>query len=693
MRANRVRRWQTAVAVVAVFSMTALGAEGETPETARALAAGPLRQEALKHMPAKWNGVVYDVLTDKEKAEVKAAIAAWEQLRDLEPKDLEVQLNLGICLASQVQYELLDQLNQHHIQEETQACALRATHLVEEVLKAQPTEANGKSYVSVIGVIFLALPERAAEMDQYVLKHAALFPEYELQNAHVRLARVPDRMAGELEAAVAESAAHPETVVWIFTQVSNHQDADVRLKMALPYTKSKDALARFFAEYVVAETLYRERKDPAALEHYDRMLADHEAAYTALAKFRGHQLMVDDVFRYRFNACLALGKPEEAKATIKQGCDYYLAAKRYNTAIGFVYFYAVTEVLGKDDPAAALKVADVFLAAKARSMDGGDEAWARAVAEYRAIHGTTEKVPDFGAMTPMRGAQSEDLRRPRMAAGAGKLWLAMQHDQQGGGALMVAPGKDEATALELPATQRSVAAVGNRIYFGGRDGLYQVDGEDGHEVRHWKEDPQELPAKQIVDLCAVGDDLYFTWRDGDRYGVGVLNPTTGNITSLAPSGSPATLREPTRDAYRIFWDAAGDQILVNNNGSPGLTRMGWVYAEGKWVSTQDLLVAISNGTETLTISGMRNKQVLRLRGMKDVALTLPDITLAPEPAFNKTTVFLPTDLGLYEIDRVTGRQKWVAHQDATPCLSAVTLGDAVYVMSTRGLYRYGVQDK
>jgi hypothetical protein len=159
---------------------------------------------------------------------------------------------------------------------------------------------------------------------------------------------------------------------------------------------------------------------------------------------------------------------------------------------------------------------------------------------------------------------------------------------------------------------------------------------------------------------------------------------------LAPSKLGVTQSsEPVYDAYRIWWNAAEDHVIVNNDGSPRITRMGWVWAQDKWTRpAAGVLAAISQGAETLTIMREGTQQVLRLKGSKEVRLNLLDISKVPEPAWDKETIYLPTADGLYGISRATGEMKWLAHQENTLCLGVVVEGGGVYVATVKGLYRW-----
>jgi hypothetical protein len=498
----------------------------------------------------------------------------------------------------------------------------------------------------------------------------------------------------ELDAAVAgKQGAY--VIGSLLIQLSNSLpgDPDARIAAASRYVDSKDPAVAFFGEYVVAEALFRDRHDPAALRHYDRMIELQDAAYDSCKQAGGQETTVDDVYRWRYVACKALGNEEEARKTIVRGYTHFLEAKRYNVSVGWVYCQAVTEVLGDADREKRLQICDTMLAAASRN-NSGDEAYLRQVAEVRTVllaQKGGERVPDFSKMVLVEGTATTDLRRPRMAVGAGAVWLVMQSGASGGGAVRVAAGQHRAAGVEgLPADQSAVAVVGNRVYFGGMSGLFEVDGE-GKVVRRFVHEADStaadnLPGTRVVDVCAAGEQLYFVWREGETYGVAKLDPESGKVTTLpAKGGVGPTGREPVE---RLWWD--GRRLVANNDGGMGRARRGWLLEKDEWKKAEGAapLVALMQGEETLTIAAEGGKPVARLAGSKAMELGVVDPHKAPEPAWTEQDVYLPTATGLYAVERKTGKRRWVAYQADTPCLSVVNDAGMLFVATTRGIFMY-----
>ncbi|NQT85939.1 hypothetical protein HQ560_04195 [bacterium] len=61
-----------------------------------------------------------------------------------------------------------------------------------------------------------------------------------------------------------------------------------------------------------------------------------------------------------------------------------------------------------------------------------------------------------------------------------------------------------------------------------------------------------------------------------------------------------------------------------------------------------------------------------------------------EPAWDDTRIWVPTQTGLYEVERATGAARRLAYQEETACLAVVKLGGRLYVATTRGLYHCAI---
>ncbi|HVT80391.1 MAG TPA: hypothetical protein VHM90_07010 [Phycisphaerae bacterium] len=363
------------------------------------------RKAARDHMPKPGRIGVWDMterVSDADLEKCRQAIEGWENVLALDSADVEARLNLGLCTVGLVKDAIKRSRDRGKgVNADAEiAAAIRGSQLVEAALLAQPSAANNAVFLETCAGLemasagfFDALKDRVAEMDAFVVEHPAMFKDWEVRNAHLRAARSPKYLAKELEAAAnpGEGASKDAyLVVSLFMTLDNSfpdkEGAPARLEIAGKYLKSGDPLVAFMAEYVTAEALMRDFHDASCLAHFDRMLELHEAAYKAVdnADARVQRGTIDAVYRYRFNACEVLGKADEARDTIIKGAKHFMAAGRFDNSVAWTYYYAVTHVL-KDDPEAALPIAEAYIKAKAanHNRDGGDEDWLREVMEYQ----------------------------------------------------------------------------------------------------------------------------------------------------------------------------------------------------------------------------------------------------------------------------------------------------------------------
>lgn len=160
-------------------------------------------------------------------------------------------------------------------------------------------------------------------------------------------------------------------VLSLFIQLQNQcaDLPDVVTDFVQEYTSSENPLVRFCAEWTTAEVLYRKKKDSSALLRFDRAIAAHEGAYAAISKHPVHHGTIDDIYRYKISACLALGKREMARNTAFCGAKYFMSTNRFNHAIDWLWFYYVTEVLDRKNAEQGLAICDAYL--KAHERDRG----------------------------------------------------------------------------------------------------------------------------------------------------------------------------------------------------------------------------------------------------------------------------------------------------------------------------------
>jgi len=175
----------------------------------------------------------------------------------------------------------------------------------------------------------------------------------------------------QIDKAVNTADNDPSSVLSLFIQLQN-KCGELPNEVAgftRKYTNSENPLVRFCAEWTMAEVLYRKNKDPSALTHFDRAIKAQEGAYATISKHPVHHGTIDDVYRYKISACLALGEQETAKQTALLGAKYFMSVNRFNHAIDWLWFYCVTEILDQKDTEQGLAICDAYL--KAYERDRG----------------------------------------------------------------------------------------------------------------------------------------------------------------------------------------------------------------------------------------------------------------------------------------------------------------------------------
>ena len=221
-------------------------------------------------------------------------------------------------------------------------------------------------------------------------------------------------------------------------------------------------------------------------------------------------------------------------------------------------------------------------------------------------------------------------------------------------------------------------------------------------MRRYRKSRGGLPSDHIVDLCAGGNKLYMSFRESDRYGVAAADPASGAVAILAPTSRRATFStEPVLDAYRVWWDSVNSRLLVNNfflyESVRGYQPHRWVLTDRTWrrIGTKEVFprFVVSDGKESVQMRIDGRDCIFEFLGSGETIrcrLPLPD--LVGEPAWDSTRLWAPTYMGLYEINRLSGHAEWVAHQDHTQALAALTHEGRLYLATTRGLYWCAIPD-
>ncbi|MBM4040432.1 MAG: hypothetical protein FJ290_18140 [Planctomycetes bacterium] len=670
-----------------------------------------LRRAALALMPKpdhEHGRYPYLCISDRDKAQTREAIQTWELLLVLDPSDAEAKMDLAICLVS-LHVRGLPKGEAAGEQDAVKEC-LRATRLADAAVRAKPSADNTTSFYAIAQGLQRGLPDRAAEMCDYIVANPKTFQDWHVANAKQILASLrTETIFAELEKAIANAERDPETMCKLEGLMLNqaHKMPDQVLAFAAKHADSTNPLVRFLFEVAMAEILFREKKDPAALAHYDRAIEAHEAAYAATPNII-RKLYVDDVYRFKLVACQVFKKPGEARTTVLDGVRHFMKADRFSTPIAWLYFYCVTEVLKEGEEKEAIAVCDAYLKAAARDRNVQNDYGAR-IAEVRerlAAKLEGRPLPTFEGMTLIKGTEARNLYCPRMAVAAGKLWLAWQPWQSGGPALVHKPGSDSAEKLDgLPRDLRAVAAVGDDVFFGGSSGLYRLDA-DGKLLKHYTSKDGPLPSDRVVDLCEGGGKLFlslYKWDKGsDSYVIAELDPATERLRILAPSGlNDKPGAEPVYATYRLWWDAAGSRLYANEyllSGAPRpWRREGWTWAGEGWEAASPPADAsapryvLSEGGEALRVSHVEGKTLFEfLKAGERLAVELPVPECVGEAALDAKRIWVPGFLGLYQVERGTGKVTWLAHQEQTQCLAVLKHAGKLYVATTRGLYACGI---
>jgi len=683
------------------------GAAGRPPEPEKDF----WRRQAFYHMPRSSYAVgrePYFCGSEREKLDAREAIRAWENLLLLNPDDPEAKLNLGVCLVSRYRIPLFHGTGAEL--DEARRQAMRGTLLVESAVRAQPIPHNATTFYFTAGTLrshgsdTIGLPQRTAEMYDYILANPKVFADYEARYARIGLASIrKERMLPELDRAAADVEKDPAAALSGFGGLIDRasEKPDEMIRAIARFCDSPNPLLRFAAERTTAEILMRYKKDPSALDHYDRAIAVSEDARGAFKRGRldgVHTNFLDDIYRSKIVACQVFKQAEAERRTALDGARRFMALGRYSYSIAWLYSYCVTKVLREGEEKEALAICNTYLSAADQNPYEQNDHGARILDAKLKLEARVAgtRLPGFEAMALVKGTEVTNLHAPRMAVAGGKLWLAWQPWQSGGPALVYQPGSASAQRLAaLPDNMRSVAAVGDRVFFGGYGGLFQLD-TSGKIVKSYSKKGSQLPADALVDLCAGGGKLYMSFRESDRYGVAVLDPATDAVSVLAPTVREARLTsEPVYDVYRVWWDSVHARLFANAYFLYGSvirpSSLGWFQSGNRWLPVPAgepfLRYIISDGDEALQMSIAGKTAVFEfLKAQHKVQWAYPLPVLIGEPAWDNDRIWVPAHTGLYELDRATGNARWLAHQDDTACLAVLRHGGKLYVATTRGLY-------
>ena len=316
---------------------------------------------------------VWDTGGARERADSLEAVRAWENVLLLDARELRARLQLGVALVSlysrQARQTALplgsnDAQSRYAVQQ-----TLRGTHLVEDVVRADPCRQNAATYYHVAcagisyatsGALYTYSPERSTEMFRYIVANPTVFRDWETEQAEACLRRLsPDGTNAPVEEALAVTDKDTAKAAQLLKEFFNpgRPDAEARLPVARQYAESPNALVRFHAQSFVGRMLLQ-KKDRTSLDHYDRAIAALEEAQELLKrKPSGRARMLarelDSVFRKRFVVCEVLNLTDEARRSLSMAMDYYARTKRTHGEAAWAFHHAVTKLFDVRQDAAA----------------------------------------------------------------------------------------------------------------------------------------------------------------------------------------------------------------------------------------------------------------------------------------------------------------------------------------------------
>ncbi len=648
---------------------------------------------------------------------------AWENVLLFDPTDMEARLNLGTSLldyCENLAFEKDDPREAFQDPYVVSQC-LRGNRLIEAVLRTQPTPAHAKEFCHAAyaglweddkGIPHSYAPERSIEMLEYIAANPVVFTGLEAQRVQTELRRLrQEPLLPALRTAVEQVGKDPLKADALLAEFFDWDRADAATKApeAWRYAAHTNPVVRFRVETFLARLCIKE-KDRAALEHYDRAIEALEPSRALLLQHGATPWdleEMDTIFLMRVYACEALNDKEEARKTVLRGIRHFIAADRINDRISELMLYCVTEMLGPDDAALGVEICDGCAGLCERG--GGNYSRYRysAIISCREVFkARIEKrpLPNFGAMKLIFGAGNDDpLGSPTMAVAGGKLWLTWQTIPSSLSQVYdPVAGRVEALKLASDAEDgnphvNAVVAMGERIYVAG-DGLIELNTE-GQVMKRFDDD-SELPSGEIKALCSDGSKLYMgidqrSWKKG----VAVLDPKTRVTTLLAPTRREADYRsEPVKSFTRLWWDPANKRLYVNDFGDS--ISNAWWQTEKGWVRLKDnepkprFIVCRDGEALQLTISkSPAGQSVFEFLGTGEkITCDLPLPDEIGEPAWDEHRIWVPGYTGLYEIERQSGKMRWLAFDKDNPCLSVIRLGDKLYVATRKGLYAYPVPE-
>lgn len=588
-------------------------------------------------------------------------IRAWENVLLLDENDPEAMMHLGACLIG------FDQARACNDPKKV-AQWIAGSRLVERALSVEPTRDRAATYYNCIQqfLCWKVAPRRSREMAQYVLDHPGQCGDF-VSGHSIKIALTMPAQAADntdfarFQAALSNAKNDQDAVMLVFPPgLTRDFPLTPFTTFLTPYLDSPDPLVQFVVQRAMGELLCWGKRDPAALEHFDKAIAVTDAAYR---RCRTHRGGLNNIYRLRIEACEYLGLSEEVADTAWAGARHFLEVGRIDPdfhldySIGWLYEFCVTKAMKAGEEKEAIELCNAYLAGAEENWQQYD-GWPRVAAKPEELLARLagKTLPDMSRLRrimeadSLLGQSNRELAAMRMAAAAGKLWFVLLSSQNDRRRLVYDPGR--------------------------------------HEV------------SEVYGLCAGGGKLYVAFRGPPQSGIAVLDPATGRISILAPSSRDASReQEPIDRMQRLLWDAVTPRLYAcgyeNLNPRPLLLTdvYGWSPQDRTWqrhAVEEAPRFVVSDGGETLVVRVVGERSEFHfVKANQTVSALVPLPRLMGEPAWDGHRIWVPTASGLYEIDRATAEVRWLAYQDGSQFLSLLKTGGRLYVAASRGLYCYG----
>jgi hypothetical protein len=383
------------------------------------------RRQALYLMPRRcqtWRDAIYPNFYYSTKLNNLEVIRAWENVLLLDDDDPEALTYLGVCLIG---------FNWATHEKTSAAKCIDGSRLVERAMRSHPNPVRADTFIACMAHIKLLAPARAKEMARYVLDHPDQFSNAGDHWVKAVLNMTAPAADGDLKAlhagwnrAIQNARNDPDSVILAFSKAPGAQKfpLDQAAAFLTPYLDSPDSAVQFVAHRAVGELLCR-KNAAAGLQHLDKAIELLEKVYARCNQGSGY--LLSNVYRLRIEACLALGRPEEAKKTALAGTRHFMKAARFDISIAWLYYYCVTEALGAGQEKESLAVCDAYRAAVERQYWNGRDFWPQMSVKREVLLARLagKPIPGMDGLLLARGTAATSLRMLRMAATDQTLWL------------------------------------------------------------------------------------------------------------------------------------------------------------------------------------------------------------------------------------------------------------------------------